>query len=705
MTLALASAITALLSAQVKHEFVFTAPSAGVKTVHVAGTFNGWSYGTNPMTVDPDGRTWRTDVTLDVGKHLYKFVLNGTDWITDPNAKTETDGGGHVNSVLLLAPEGYGTPAKRGDGVLTETAIRHAQASPMINFDRGRLSLRVDVRSNDAQRVEAKVTRGGKAETAPMRVIDSNELRERYEYAMPWDGKSPLSYRFVITDGATRRAVTMGGKDFQVTATSYVGPRVPNWVEKTIFYQIFPDRFENGDAKNDPAEVSPWSAMPTYLTRFGGDAVGIEKRLDHLKKLGVNGVYINPIMKAPAYHRYDPVDFYQVDPEFGTNQEFGRLTRAMQSNGIRVVLDQIFDHVGTTFPPFVDLLKNQQASKFKDYFFVNEWPVEVRKNPPYLGWYNVESMPKVNLANPELKKYLLDSVNFWHEHAQLSGWRLDVANEVPQWFWREFRQRVKTIDPDAWIVGEVWSDANQWLQGDQWDASMNYPFQYAVRDFLAKKTMTAKEFTFQLMQVYGLYAPQVSRNQLNFLSTHDTPRFIHEAGNDRSAQKLAAVVQFTWPGAPSVYYGEELGMEGAHDPDNRRPMRWDLANDGNDMFAHYRKLIALRHRHPILVEGDPVALETSNSTDVAAFGRTLGAQRAVIAINRANSPQTAVVKVNNFGKGADVLGSQAVTSQSRSLTIRLAPRSAAVVLNRRAYPETVSIYHFDHSNHSMEAPQ
>jgi glycosidase len=473
-----------------------------------------------------------------------------------------------------------------------------------------------------------------------------------------WNRKSPLRYSFVVQDGTFGQrlgpkgltAITDKGNQWTLDPKTFKPFAVPTWVEDTVFYQIFPDRFDNANPKNDPKGVVAWDAEPTYWNWKGGDAAGMQKRLGYLRQLGISGVYINPVMDAVAYHRYDPVDFFKMCPYFGTNEEFFALSEAYEKAGIRVVLDQIFDHVGVTFPPFVDLLKNQQKSKYKDWFFVKEWPVEVRQNPPYVGWFNVEAMPKINLANPEVKKMLFESVDFWMKKAKLSGWRLDVANEVPQWFWREFREVVKKHDPDAWIVGEVWGDARMWLQGDQWDASMNYPFRYANLEFIAGDRISATEFVRRLMEAYDWYAPQVSRNQLNLLSSHDTPRFLTDAGNDRNLAKLAAIVQMTWAGAPSIYYGEEIGMEGGADPANRKGMQWSKATDQNDMLAHYRKLIKIRRDSAILRRGTPVALPCADRQKVAAYARVYDGQSGVILVNRSDRSQQVSVSLQGLGR-------------------------------------------------------
>lgn len=627
-------------AAHVPHEFVFTS-TGDHASVSVAGTFNGWDSRKAPMALDTDRRTWRKTLPLAPGKYLYKFVIDDKQWVVDPaNPLQEQDGGGNVNSVLRVLPQGYEQPAAEGDGKITLAALRHEARTPMLNYDRGQYSFKFTARPNDLRSIHLVYAGGNRMALKP---LSTDGVLDTWSATVAWDRSKPLTYAFEVGDGPAK--VRFGPKGpgdagwFTASSQSFQPPAPPKWVERSAFYQIFPDRFENGDPSNDPDILTPWDGKPDYWNRFGGDLAGIRKRKAHLQSLGINAIYINPIMMAPSNHRYDPVDFYRVDPEFGTNQEFAALTQDLHGSGIRVVLDQIFDHVGVTFAPFADVLRWQEKSRFKDWFFIKSYPVEVRQNPPYVGWYGVESMPKIDVLHPDANKYLLESVDYWMKTARLSGWRLDVANEVPFAFWRQFRQRVKGLDSDAWIVGEVWTDAREWLAGDQWDASMNYPFRDAVVRFVAQGDVTATYFLDRLMEVYSLYAPQTARNQMNLLSSHDTARFITVAGGDADLARLGAVVQFTFAGAPSVYYGEEIGMLGGPDPANRAGMEWARATDQNPMFRFYKRLTRLRLGSEALMTGDPVPLGAFDAQKVAAYGRMVQGGRAVIAINRSDRPQ------------------------------------------------------------------
>ncbi len=630
-------------------------------SMSIAGTFNNWNNRANMMQVASDGVSWSGTIQLKPGKYQYKFVGDFTDWIQDPNAKDQIDdqtGKGTFNSVIVVVPTDYGMPADPNDGKLTLSGLSHETDISGRNLDLGKLTIQMGIRPNDASKVTLAITGIGKKE---MSVVSNDGITEKIKSSINWDGKKPISYSFYIQDGSKTWQFGPMGLSNVNTANVYKLDRnfkpfvVPDWVEHTVFYQIFPDRFENGNKQNDPKDVQKWTANPTYSNRFGGDIQGIRNKIGYLSQLGINGIYINPMMDAPANHRYDPVDFFKIDPELGSNREFVFLTKEMKQKGIKVVLDQIFDHVGTTFSPFADLLQFQEKSRYKDWFIVNSWPVVVKNKPPYEAWYGFESMPKLNMENPAVKEYLLSSVDYWMQSSELSGWRLDVANEVPSSFWKEFRKRVKGNNPNAWIVGEVWSDANEWLKGDQWDASMNYPFKFTVQDFLALDKTKPSEFMTALMGVYNLYPPQVSRNQLNLLCSHDTARFLNEARGRRSRQKLAAVVQFTWPGAPSVYYGEELGMAGGVDPDNRRGMQWELANNQNDMLKHYRWLSCLRTGSEVLATGEPQIGTCDDNNGIASFMRVGPSDIAVTAINKGSKPFSGMLQLPKRFAGKQII--------------------------------------------------
>ncbi|MCO5295354.1 MAG: alpha amylase N-terminal ig-like domain-containing protein [Fimbriimonadaceae bacterium] len=664
--------------ATLSHVFEYRSETA-LHSVSLAGTFNNWDKSATPMAPGPDHRVWRTTLSLAPGKHLYKFVLDGERWVLDPRAeRNEDDGNGNTNSVLVLLPDEYRSPARLGDGVIARTPLRHDASIPYRNFDRGRLTLVLRTRPGDIESVDLML--GDSA--VPMRAWESDEMAARYAASIPWDGKRTVRYSFRLKDGATvlhfgpRGADAHDGGEFEVSEATFQPFVVPRWVEQTVLYQIFPDRFANGSSANDPKDRVAWDAEPTWFNRFGGDFAGVSEHIGYLESLGVGAIYFNPIFASPSNHRYETSDYHRVDPQLGTNEEFGALTRDLKKAGIRTILDGVFNHTAVDFAPFLDLREHGASSKYRDWYFPKSFPIRVEENPNYVAWFGFPSMPKVNLGNAEARAYMLGVPAFWHERAEVAGWRLDVANEVPMPFWQAFRKVVKGLDPQMWIVGEVWGDGSPWLGGDQWDSVMDYPFREACLGFFARKATTSEQFLGRLMGVVQSYAPQVSRNLMNLLSSHDTPRFITLCGDDPAMARLAALVQFTWVGAPSVYYGEELGMLGGADPLNRRGMRWDLATDANPMLRWYRALGALRGAVPALQSGDPEPLPGSGP-DVVAFARSYQGVRVVVAVNRAGSPKPFDADLKGPKEGwVDALSGE----RHSSLGITLPAQGAAVLL-------------------------
>lgn len=630
----------------------------GVEKVFLAGSFNGWNRDATPMSKSSDGSGWTVRLKLEPGKHQYKFVLNGERWVVDPGSRrNEDDGNGNVNSVLVIMPPDYGASASRSDGRIASSALRHVQALPDLNVDRGVLQVGLRVRPGDLRKIELAVVGSAPVE---MSERQTDELYARAVASVPWKGK-PLRYAFRLRDGARvayfgPKGLTgsLGGNAFAIDPAKFKPFEVPRWVEQTVLYQIFPDRFDNGDPANDPKDVRPWDAEPTWFNRFGGDVAGVMRRRSYLASLGVGCVYFNPVFQSPSNHRYDATDYLRIDREFGTNAEFAAMTRHLAAAGIRTVIDGVYNHTAVDFFAFKDLRERGAASAYRDWYFPKSFPIEVKDPPNYAAWFNFPSMPKLNLSNPKARAYMLDATAFWHRHAQISGWRLDVANEVEMDFWRAHRRKVKGIDPQAWIVGEVWGDGTPWLKGDQWDSVMNYRFREVALGLVARGTLAPSAAMERLMAIHEQHAPQVSRNLMNLLGSHDTPRFRTEAGGRADLAMLGATLQFGWIGAPSIYYGEEIGMEGGRDPENRRGMRWSDANVSNPILGHYQKLVAIRNASAELQSGDPMVLAADDARRWLAFGRVLGRSAAVVVLNRGEAAQTLDVPVGKVALVAEV---------------------------------------------------
>jgi len=667
----------------IAHSLVFHS-ARGVKSVSLAGEFNGWNKDANPMRADADGVTWRTALTLVPGSYQYKFVLDGDKWTLDPLAPTRTEADGNVNSLLLVAPPGYDKPASPDDGQTTVSALRHEQNEPYLNYDRGLLHFRLRTRTNDLRKVLLVIA----AKSIPMTLVQSDDLFSFYEASIAWDGKSDFYYNFLLRDGSHSQFFGADGlkevsRDFYLEAKTFRPFLVPDWVEKTVFYQIFPDRFEDGDKSNDPKDVVAWNAEPTGQSRFGGDLAGVKQHLPYLQDLGITGVYFNPVFASPSNHRYDTTDYKRIDPQLGTNAQFAALTRDMKARGIRTVMDFAFNHTATSFAAFQDVVKNGGASPYKDWYLEKSFPVRVQNPPNYVAYDGFAAMPKLNVLNPPTRDYLLGVADYWEGEVPLAGLRLDVGDEVDIRFWQGFRSHVKGLDPQAWIVGERWSNASPWLKGDQWDSAMNYPFLFASVDFFADGKTSASAYAGRLMALYNAYPPQASRAMLNLLSSHDRPRFLTLCKGDARLQQLAATVQFGWVGAPSIYYGEEIGMEGGADPDNRRGMQWSRATPQNPMLGFYRRLIAIRGNSPALQSGDPKILLADDAAKTLAFSRTYKEDIAIVALNRSNQTQTLSIPFSSSAKSwRDALGGRAVSvspNGAGALQIELPPLSSAIL--------------------------
>ncbi len=384
-------------------------------------------------------------------------------------------------------------------------------------------------------------------------------------------------------------------------------PRTPAWVNDTVWYQIFPDRFCNGDHSIDPDNVVPWRdhGSVTNDECFGGDLAGITSKLDYLQNLGINGLYLTPINESPSNHKYDTTDYTKIDPRFGDEETLIHLVEEAHKRGIRVMLDGVFNHCGYYFAPWQDVLAKGPESKYYDWFMINEWPFDrngqAAKKKQIYTFAFYDGMPKINTNNPEVRKYFVDICANWVEHYGIDGIRLDVANEVSHRFCKELHERVKGINPDIYILGEIWHNALPWLRGDEFDAVMNYPLGQSIKDFWIDKSLTNEDFEYTINRCYTSYMQQTNDVLFNLLDSHDTKRLRSDVKNlDEYFAQLA--VLFAMPGSPCIYYGTEIAMEGSYDPDCRRCMPWTDIEAGKyvERSEIIATLIRLRRQEPLL---------------------------------------------------------------------------------------------------------
>ncbi|RPJ28572.1 MAG: alpha-amylase [Chloroflexi bacterium] len=474
----------------------------------------------------------------------------------------------------------------------------------------------------------------------------------------------------------------------------------PDWVQDAIFYQIFPDRFAKS-ARNPAGSLplEPWNSPPTVHGFKGGDLYGIAEKLDYLKDLGVTALYLNPIFASASNHRYHAYDYYKIDPLLGGNDAFRELLEKAHQRDIRIVLDGVFNHASRGFWQFHHVLENGIGSPYKDWFYFDTarlhgrqrwgaYPTDEElqalqngedslKAIGYRGWWNLPALPKFNTNTPVVRNFLLDVAKYWVTLG-IDGWRLDVPTEIDDdSFWQEFRYRVRQVNPEAYIVGEIWHESQRWLQGDQFDAIMNYDVTKPVLGFFPGKhldlrvlhqqsnyhgiqhQMDAHEFADRIDHNLQLYPRDITYAQMNLLDSHDTPRFLSCASGDKNALKLAWLFMFSYPGAPCIYYGDEIGLDGEHDPGCRKSFLWEEGQWDTNLLSYVKEVVALRKQNPALRRGDFTRLWSADGT--YAFSRSLDGNTLFIALNTSESPQQAEVTYGAqnppqavFGKASDI---------------------------------------------------
>jgi cyclomaltodextrinase len=464
---------------------------------------------------------------------------------------------------------------------------------------------------------------------------------------------------------------------------------VPAWVQDAIFYQIFPDRFANGDPSNDPVDVQPWGAPPDLLGFQGGDLWGIIQRFDYLLELGVNALYLNPIFLAASNHRYDTIDYCRVDPRLGDQEDFKALLELAHKNGMRVILDGVFNHCGRGFFAFQDLLKNEDHSGYKDWFYIHRFPLDAYgegKAENYEAWWNMKSLPKFNVDTPQVRRYLLDVARYWIQQG-VDGWRLDVPNEIEDdSFWAAFRAVVKETNPQAYLVGEIWEVDPSWVGERRFDGLMNYPVRKYLLDFLKNEGRTVGEFAGQIRGILDAYDPDHTFSHYLPLGSHDTARIRTELGGDVEKVKLAFQFIFTYPGAPSIFYGDEVGLEGEKDPHCRQAFPWDPSSWDLGLQDHIRRLITLRKKHPLLRRGELRFLPVEGSERVCAYARTLEGGAVVVVLNASASQSAVAVDVEalNWRQRMRLIdgfhgGEFWVEAEARRIKLELAPWQGCVL--------------------------
>ncbi|MCM1283879.1 MAG: glycoside hydrolase family 13 protein [Muribaculaceae bacterium] len=404
---------------------------------------------------------------------------------------------------------------------------------------------------------------------------------------------------------------------------------VPEWAANQVVYQIFPSRF----AASRPVDRELWYKAPIAPDdNLHGDLRGIIAHMEHMHELGIDVLYMTPIFRSNSSHKYDTIDYYQIDPSFGTKEDLKELVQKAHSLGMRVVLDGVFNHTAPEFFAFSDIVEKEEKSRYLDWYFVEGFPLvrEWGKKPNFKTFSYYGGMPKLNLRNPEVEAYIFDVARYWIRECDIDGWRLDVGDEISHRFWKRFREAVKQEKSDLLIIGEVWHYAGDFLEGDEWDTVMNYHFYLAVMDFVARESITATELLERLSYMRGRIHTRVYPLLWNLIDSHDTARFLHSCGNDKKKQRLGAAFLLLLPGMPMIYYGDEYAMQGGKDPDCRRGMAWDGAHQDGEMFAWYKRLIAVRHASPCLTAGKLMDAAAEDSTGLIRMERQDGREHLLL---------------------------------------------------------------------------
>jgi cyclomaltodextrinase len=498
----------------------------------------------------------------------------------------------------------------------------------------------------------------------------------------------------------------------------------PEWVKDAVFYQIFPDRFAQSDRVSKAGlNLEPWDTPPTTYGFKGGDLLGVAEHLDYLQDLGITAIYFNPIFSAAANHRYHTYDYLNVDPLLGGNAAFRELIDAAHARNIRIVPDGVFNHASRGFWQFHHVLENGIDSPYRDWFNFDPDRLNRRRHfaaypdPQaqdalnhhvgsfqaigYSAWWDLPALPKFNTNTPAVREFIWNVAQHWIEFG-VDGWRLDVPAEIDDdEFWREFRRRVKNANPEAYIVAEIWHEAQRWLQGDQFDATMNYLVTIACLGFFAGDHLDvqetqraggyqgrihpidAREFGNEIDRILGLYDPAITQAQLNLFDSHDTPRFLTSARGDKDSYRLSMLFTMAYPGAPCIYYGDEIGMAGRQDPECRGAFLWEESKWDHDLRNFIKKCIALRQAHPALRRGSYHRLYSNDG--VYAFGRWLGAEKFVIVLNASAATKSMDVPVSVLqltdGSLSDVWNPSNKVQMTGGMLhqLKLAPRSGVVL--------------------------
>ena len=523
------------------------------------------------------------------------------------------------------------------------SAIRHLSFYPFVQpLARDKALFRLDAAYRDLSAAELiwwKRTEPENRHAIPMVIRYEDQNTTQWTSCADFSEEAHyIKYAFKLndTDGKTWWLNSLGIQDvftlegsyeiLQINDTDIIS--VPDWAKGCIYYQIFPERFARGtEIRKDLAD---WDSVPTRDNYMGGTLPGICDKISYLRDLGVECIYLNPIFLADFNHKYATTDYFQIDPLFGTEQDLISLVDIAHRNGIKIILDGVFNHVGIHFAPFEDLVRNGEDSQYREWFYPKRFPIE---NTPecYECVGDYPYMPRLNGANSDVRKYVRDVLLYWLDHAHIDGWRFDVADELDRHAVTWWREEVKKKYPDAVLLCETWGDASNMLGPDGFDCAMNYLFRDAMIDYFAHGSITESIFSNRLMNMLMRYPDQMNMAMYNCLGSHDTARFLTECGNEEWRLKQAMAFQMLFLGSPAIYYGDELGMTGENDPGCRGGMIWE--HPDQNLLTWEKELVQVRKEHESIRKGSYEPLIADDQAHLFAFKRSLGSDYVIAVFN------------------------------------------------------------------------